>query len=86
MGDARRVKCQNCGARKEDVGELSWAGYCVPCSHTLMAEAADAMKYFRGPKFDKWRRNMILSVGGILPDNLEEGEQDGRITEHSQTG
>lgn len=71
MPDGRRTTCQHCGRHKDEVGEISWRGKCIECGTRLAEEAADDLHYHRGTKFEIWRRNVILSAGGILPDNLE---------------
>lgn len=36
-----------------------------------MNAALDDLHFHRGPVFERWRRAMALSVGGVLVDDLE---------------
>jgi len=71
MPDARRAKCQNCGKHRDDVGPLSWRGYCGPCGVALNRAASSDLHYHEGPKFQRWRAGMAASVGGVLLDELD---------------
>jgi hypothetical protein len=45
---------------------------CNECGHVLRETNNDQLHYKRGEALTKWRRGMILSAGGILPDVLQE--------------
>ena len=71
MPDARRVKCQRCKRHVEECGPVSWRGLCDECWKTAVVTNMDGLHYKRGEPLTRWRRAMILSVGGILPDDLD---------------
>ena len=43
---------------------------CKPCGHLLRNTNNDGLHYKRGEALRRWRRGMILSAGGDLPDSL----------------
>ncbi len=71
MPDHRFAICRHCGGHRDEVGPLSWNRYCGICGPMLSVEASAQMKYRSGPRFNNWRRGMILSAGGILPERLD---------------
>ena len=68
MGDARRAICKDCNGHRDDVGVLSWRGYCSICGPKRAEFAADDLHYHRGPYFERWRVNIAASVGAVLPE------------------
>ena len=74
MGDRRRACCRRCRRHRSEVGEISWAGYCIVCGVATRDEANDDMHYHRGPYFLHWRRAMAASVGGVLVDDVLSSE------------
>ena len=70
MPDGRRVRCRDCHRHANEVGPISWHGYCGDCGPRRAIEAADALHYKRGEKWLLWRRNMAASVGGVLLDDV----------------
>ena len=62
--------CRICGRHVDEVGELSHTRLCAEHSEARYKENVDGLHYKRGPALERWRRGMILSAGGILPDSL----------------
>jgi hypothetical protein len=74
MGDSTRASCRACGRHRDDVGPISWGGYCGDCGVAIRDKANDDLHYHRGPVFAKWRARMAACVGGVLLDDLPDGE------------
>lgn len=72
VGDARRALCKRCGRHRDECGEISWTGKCLDCAEYLLVENIYCLANKSGEPWARWRRGMILSVGGILPPNLIE--------------
>lgn len=68
MGDATRASCKRCGGHRDDVGEISWEGYCRPCGRAVLHANNEQMVDRRGPNWNRWRRGMILAAGGAITD------------------
>lgn len=51
---------------------MSWTGKCPACGHAAMVENATGISQHRGPAFDRWRRAMAASVGGVLLDEARD--------------
>lgn len=62
--------CRNCNGHADDVGELSHTRLCTECSRELLYENIDGLRFKAGKPLAKWRRGMILSAGGVLPETL----------------
>ena len=71
MAGNHRATCQRCGGHRSEVGEISWAGYCIACGIFVRDQANDDLHYHRGPTFEKWRRAMAACVGAQLMDDGE---------------
>jgi hypothetical protein len=71
MPQRTRASCKNCGGHRDDVGLMSWEGFCGDCGPKLRDKANDEMHYHRGPAFEVWRRAMAACVGGVLLDGLD---------------
>lgn len=78
MPDLRRVKCQACGKRHEDVGPISWSGLCNTCGKQRARDNLGDLMEHSGPWFRHWRRSIAASVGGVLLDEPP-------VTTHTQT-
>lgn len=74
MGDVRRARCKECHKHRDEVGVLSWRGYCGPCGKHLATQAAAHLHYHEGEKFTDWRRGMAASVGAVLVDDILNAE------------
>jgi hypothetical protein len=70
MPDIRRKRCRLCNRHEREIGLLSWQGYCGDCGIELLTENVHQMHDRRGPNFDRWRRAMAASVGGVLVDDV----------------
>jgi hypothetical protein len=68
MPNSQRVHCIECGEHRDDVGAISWAGYCSTCGRRKRNENVDQMHARRGPNFNAWRIGMIRSAGGTVTD------------------
>ena len=64
------MTCRKCGRHRDECGDLSNTRLCDECGRELLLENIDGLKFKRGAPLTKWRRGMILSAGGVLPDNL----------------
>jgi hypothetical protein len=53
---------------------MSWTGQCPTCGTRALAENIIGLTNHSGPAFNRWRRAMAASVGGVLLD--ERGEQE----------
>lgn len=73
MANGHRATCRICGKHRSEVGEISWAGYCIEHGIAVRTQANDDMHYHRGPYFEKWRRAMAACVGGRLLDDDAAG-------------
>lgn len=62
--------CRNCGGHADDVGVLSHTRLCDACGRELLRENIDGLRYKVGVPLERWRRGMILSAGGVLPETL----------------
>lgn len=74
MSAGNRARCRYCGKHRNEVGPISWAGYCAKHGVMVRDQANDDMHYHRGPYFLHWRRAMAASVGGVLVDDILEQE------------
>jgi predicted amidophosphoribosyltransferase len=72
MPDKTRVRCQVCKRHRNEVGPISWRGYCERCGLELAREAAANLHQHNGPKFEHWRRRLAASVGAVLVDDASE--------------
>lgn len=43
MSDPRRKTCSCCGRNSDEVGNISWNGYCGPCGKTILFENIDGI-------------------------------------------
>lgn len=71
MPDKRRVYCQDCGGHRDAVGGISWTGLCVECGVRRAEDNNYGISGKRGEPWLRWRRQMILCAGGVLPDKLQ---------------
>lgn len=70
MGYKPPHNCRVCRRHESEAGPISWRGKCMDCAQYLQAENIDGLHAMSGHVRDRWRRGMILSAGGVLPDNL----------------
>lgn len=70
MPDYRRTTCRVCNRHVSVCGPLSWQGYCIDDSLALLNDNVGQMMARKGPNFDRWRRNMAASVGGVILDDV----------------
>jgi len=68
-GRPKIVNCRNCG-ELQDPDDLSWTKLCTRCGQELRDENARGIAAHSGPAFDRWRRAMAASVGGVLLDDV----------------
>jgi hypothetical protein len=73
MGDRRRATCRVCGRHRDEVGTLTWNGYCIEHGLELKDRNARALHAKSGPEFLRWRRAMAACVGGVLVDDSRDG-------------
>lgn len=71
MPDTRRARCKDCGGHRDDVGALSWLGFCIECGNRRRNENATQLHTMTGPAVTRWRRGMAASVGAVLVDDLD---------------
>jgi hypothetical protein len=64
--------CKRCGRRQPDVGPISWTRQCVECGVRELEHNIIGLHTHSGPAFDRWRRAMAASVGGVLLDDQPE--------------
>ena len=69
MPDSRRARCKVCKRHRDEVGLLTWRGYCAEHAAEALESNIDQMHARRGPNFDRWRRSMAACVGGVLLDD-----------------
>jgi hypothetical protein len=72
MPDWTRANCQICGKHRDDVGPITWRGYCAKCARRREVDALDDLHFHRGPTFAAWRRGMAASVGAVILDDVLE--------------
>lgn len=58
------------------VGPISWSGLCRVCAQELVAENLDGLMGKRGPALRRWRRGVVLSAGGVLPDSHPQAKEN----------
>ena len=69
-GGRPRIKnCRNCGSLT-DPKDLSDQKLCPSCSQERLAENVYGLANHSGPAFERWRRAMAASVGGVLLDDV----------------
>lgn len=68
-GRPRITHCRSCG-RPVEPRELSWTKQCPECGESNLAENVHGLASHSGPAFDRWRRAMAASVGGVLLDDV----------------
>ena len=71
MTDARRARCKRCGKHRDEVGELTWSGYCIEHAREAVESNVEQMQARSGPNFTRWRRSMAASVGAVLLDDVK---------------
>jgi hypothetical protein len=53
---------------------MSWSGQCQGCAMRALTENITGISRHSGPAFQRWRRAMAASVGGVLLDErADEG-------------
>jgi hypothetical protein len=74
MPNPRRAKCVCCGKHRDEVGELSWKGYCTDCGIELQAENAIGISTKTGPAhrrrmrgYAKWVEREALDARASAP-------------------
>ena len=72
MPDHRRANCLECKGHRDEVGPISWSGYCAPCGERLMVENIVGLAEHSGEPMRRWRVGMILCAGGLTPDDLRQ--------------
>ena len=55
MGDRTRVRCQNCGAHRDNAGDISWSGLCSDCGRDRLIENLDGLHTRSGIPWQRWR-------------------------------
>ena len=61
-----------CGKHDSEVGPITWRGKCATCWPKLERDNAYSLQAHSGPEFQRWRRALASSVGGVLLDDLHE--------------
>lgn len=64
MATPHRAYCKTCRKHRDEVGRISWAGYCREHGKAAMNSNVDQMHAKRGPNFTAWRSGMIRCAGG----------------------
>lgn len=59
MKKHRGAHCRRCGQHRDDVGQLSYNGFCDTCGVGSAAETMRQMAAKQGPKYDAYRRSII---------------------------
>lgn len=67
----QRKTCKDCGGHRDEVGHVTWRGYCIVCGTERHETEVREMHAHAGPYFEHWRRQMAASVGASLLDELE---------------
>jgi predicted amidophosphoribosyltransferase len=70
-GRPRIKECRNCLA-PVDPRDLSRTKLCPVCGFELVEENVRGLAAHSGPAFERWRRAMAASVGGVLLDDVLE--------------
>jgi predicted RNA-binding Zn-ribbon protein involved in translation (DUF1610 family) len=68
-GRPRIEHCRCCGSRV-DPGTLSDQKLCPSCGIERLTENVHGLREHSGPAFERWRRAMAASVGGVLLDDV----------------
>lgn len=68
-----RYECEDCERAIAECGSLSKQGLCERCAAERLASNIEQLRNHHGPNFLRWRRNMALSVGGLLVDDEPKG-------------
>jgi hypothetical protein len=68
--DKRRSNCQLCRRHRDEVGPISWGGYCSVCGGVLYRLNMDGLHEKFGEPLRRWRRGMAKSVGAVLVDDM----------------
>ena len=67
-----RIKCcRHCGELYDHL-DLSATKLCPSCGMAILEENVRGLAAHSGPAFERWRRAMAASVGGILLDDVTE--------------
>ena len=69
MPDGRRRTCKVCGRHMDEVGPISWRGYCGEHGVEINRAANHDMHYHTGHYFERWRVSMAASVGAVFPND-----------------
>ena len=72
MPARNRVRCRVCKRHRDEVGPISWGGYCGVCGPAIHAQHCDDLHYHRGPGLLQWRQSMAASIGAVLIEDLGE--------------
>lgn len=65
MPQRTRATCSNCGRHRDEVGLLSWGGYCGDCGKALLLDNIEGMRYKRGAA---WARQQLGTVLAVVRD------------------
>jgi anaerobic ribonucleoside-triphosphate reductase len=68
-GRPRITFCRACG-ETVDPADLSWTKQCPACGEKALTENVHGLANHSGPAFERWRRAMAASVGGVLLDDV----------------
>ncbi len=68
----QRKTCKDCGGERQNVGHVTWRGYCIACGIARQHAEIDQLRAHSGPHFNHWRKQMAASVGGVLLDEREQ--------------
>lgn len=61
--------CRVCGRGEDEVGSISWRGYCAIHGDAVQVANVAQLRAREGPYFDHWKRRIAQSVGGVLVDD-----------------
>jgi hypothetical protein len=73
-----RAFCTGCGKPREAGERFSARGRCASCGEGRAIANARELRAHSGPAFERWRRAVAASVGGVLAEDvLRESFGDG---------
>ena len=66
MSATTRATCKRCRRHKDEVGAITWEGYCSPCGKIVYTENLDQLHEKSGPYYLHWARRSLMASRNIL--------------------
>lgn len=67
MADPRRRTCRLCGKHADEVGPITWGGYCIEHGLQVKEENARQLHARSGPAFRYWRKRTLAALEAMPP-------------------